>query len=716
MSAMIRAVHCLQGGDVSLVVDCTGAGMPRIAYWGPRLPEPAADDVAVGGTRALSQGGLDLDAPLRLLPQVGQGFPGQPGLGGARGGEDWVTDFRPVDVRSDGGTLALVCEDAVAELQLRCELALDPDTGVLRSVNELVNLSERREYRLDWLAALVLPVPVEPAEVLTARGRWAREFEWVRQPYPADVLLRENRTGRTSHEHFPGLVVGTAGFGERRGCCYGFHLGWSGNHRIVVEHTPNAQRQVQLGELALPGELCLKPGGRYRSPAAYAAVSAEGLGGMSALWHDYVRGSVVQLQRPRRPVHLNTWEAFYFDHDVPRLKRFADTAAELGIERFVLDDGWFRGRNDDTRALGDWYPDSGKYPDGLQALVGHVRSLGMEFGLWVEPEMVNEDSDLFRAHPDWVLAVPGRRQPMGRNQLVLDLARPEVIEYLFSRLDSLLGEFDIDYLKWDMNRELSQPGHDGRASVHAQTHALYELLDRLRRAHPQVEIESCASGGGRADFEILRRTTRVWTSDCNDAVERQVIQRGFSLFFPPEIMGAHVGPQRAHTTGRTLDFSFQGGTALFGHLGFELDVTALDDGERQQIRQIIDLYKRHRALLHGGRAVRLECGDPQALAHGVVARDGAEALFCYAQIGALETTVPPPLRLAGLPEGRRYRARLIYESTRPRHAMKFAPQVLTGEGAEISAEWACRAGLQLPVTTPETLLLIHLQEIDGGGA
>ena len=315
----------------------------------------------------------------------------------------------------------------------------------------------------------------------------------------------------------------------------------------------------------------LGTGEEYATPWLYAVWSDRGLDGLSAALHAWQRARPGHPASPR-PVVLNTWEAVYFDHGLERLTGLADTAAELGVERFVLDDGWFRGRRDDSAGLGDWYVDEDVWPDGLAPLIEHVRGRGMEFGLWVEPEMVNADSDLFRAHPDWVLGVPGRLPPEWRRQQVLDLANPDCFAYLLERLDALLGEYDIAFLKWDHNRDLVE------ARVHAQTLAVYRLLDELRARHPGVEIESCASGGGRVDLGILERTDRVWASDSNDALERQAIQRWTGLLLAPELVGAHVGPPRAHTTGRTHDLSFRVATALFGHFGFEWDVSAASRG------------------------------------------------------------------------------------------------------------------------------------------
>ena len=311
-----------------------------------------------------------------------------------------------------------------------------------------------------------------------------------------------------------------------------------------------------------------------------------------------------------RPVHLNTWEALYFDHRLPDLMALADAAAGVGVERFVLDDGWFQGRHHDRAALGDWWADAGKYPDGLGPLAQHVVARGMQFGLWFEPEMLNPDSDLHRAHPDWVLQIDGRPMLTARNQLVLDIARPDVSDYLFDKLHALLASQPISYIKWDHNRDLASAGNaQGRPAWRAQVPAAYALMDRLRAAHPALEIESCSGGGGRIDFAVLQRSHRVWTSDNIDAASRVAIQRGMLQFFPPEVMGAHIGTAPAHSTGRSQAMAFRGAVALAGHLGVELDVRHLDDDTRRQLTGWIRLYKQWRGLLHHSRVWLGDAGD-----------------------------------------------------------------------------------------------------------
>jgi alpha-galactosidase len=355
---------------------------------------------------------------------------------------------------------------------------------------------------------------------------------------------------------------------------------------------------------------------------------------------------------------LNTWEAVYFRHDDhATLMRLAEQAAAIGVERFVLDDGWFLGRRDDTAGLGDWFVDPAVWPQGLRPLADRVRELGLEFGLWVEPEMANPDSDLVRNHPDWLLAAPGRWPRLARNQLVVDVAHPEAYKYLLERLDALVGELDVAYLKWDHNRDLLEAIHGGRgghAGVHEQTLALYQLLDELRGRHPALEIESCSSGGARVDLGVLERTDRVWGSDTNDPLERQPIQRWTTSLIPPELIGAHVGPPVAHTTGRASDLSFRCATALFGHAGIEWDVTTCTDAEREQLASWAGLYRELRGLLHSGDVVRADPVDEGSWLHGVVAADRAEAVYSYLRLETSPSSVGGRIRFPGLDPRARY--------------------------------------------------------------
>jgi alpha-galactosidase len=639
-------VH-LSAGGVSFVLDDAG----QVLHWGAAIE----DDPSALTAPPLPRASFDVPVPFTLVPDRAAGWRGRPGLAGHQGGSDPLTA-----TLSEGGQTPLV----TPEYELT-------ESGVLRLRHVLRNDGDE-PYVLTELGC-VLPVPAVAAEVLDLTGRWCRERAPQRRPFHQGTWLRQTRHGRTGHDAPLLLVAGAAGFGFRTGEVWGVHLGWSGNASWWAERMPDGSSTLGAAELLEPGEVVLAPGEEYATPWLYAVWSDRGLDGLSAALHRFIRSRPSHPTRPR-PVVLNTWEAVYFDHRLDRLTALADTAAELGVERFVLDDGWFRHRRDDTAGLGDWYVDEDVWPQGLHPLVDHVRGLGMEFGLWVEPEMVNPDSDLARAHPEWV--IPG---PPWRNQQGLDITIPEAYAYILERLDALLSEYDIAFLKWDHNRDLVGP-------VHAQTLATYRLIDELRARHPDVEIESCSSGGARVDLGILARTDRVWASDTNDALERQNIQRWTQLLLPPELVGSHVGPPRAHTTGRTHDLSFRAATALFGHFGIEWDIDSASAEEREELRKAIARYKRFRALLHGGEVVRADLPDPAYALHGVVSADRSEALFCFVALATSAYERPGAVRLPGLDPDRIYRV-----------------DDVTSSGRALA-----KVGLQMPLLGPEQAVLIEV--------
>lgn len=686
--------------------------LPRVLYWGSKLDareQPA--DLAQALTRPALQGGLDHAVPLTLCPSLANGFPGQPALTGHRSGHDALPGFDDVAVEQEDCRLTVQAKDAQAGLTLRISLALSFDSNVLTMGTQLTN-DGSSDYDLQWCAAAALPVPAHFQEILSFKGRWCGEFQTARRDAPMGILMRENRRGRTSHDSFPAMILGTQGFDENQGTVLGAHLAWSGNHRILHERLPDGMRQLQLGELLLPGEVILASGETYSSPEVCFSVTDEGLGGLSHNFHSFLRNELLPKEtRQARPVTLNTWEAIYFDHAPEKLGRLAQRAAEVGVERFVLDDGWFKNRNDERTALGDWVLDETKYPQGLDPLIAEVEGLGMAFGLWVEPEMVSPDSDLFRAHPDWVLHLESLQEPTGRYQHVLNLTKPEAAYYLFDSLDALLTRYPIRYLKWDMNRDLSHQA-DGSSFVSGQqTKALYALIDRLRASHPGVEIESCASGGGRADFGILRRTHRIWASDSNDAHDRQSIQQGFSLFFPPEIMGAHIGPMHCHTTGRRLDLDFRAITAFFGHFGVEADLTELSSDEREKIAAYIQLHKEWRPVLHSGRVIRQTLEGGRAQVFGVVAEDRAQAIVSYAVLDQTRDGLTAPLRLPSLDPEQRYRVEAFNRPHAPGRRMKNMPDVLFDGTLILSGAALASSGLQIPVLDPDSALLLQFSAI-----
>jgi alpha-galactosidase len=698
-----QLIH-LTGARCSVVVDLAG-GVPTVRHWGMALEQTSELATLFAATdRPIPAGALDTEAPISLVPEHGDGFPGRPGLAGhRRGGRDWASRFTYASHELAEGRLTAVAVDPVTMLTIETRIDLG---DVLTVQLALRNDHPSERYLFDRLDA-TLPLPAHAEELLRFTGRWTRELQPYRTEFGYGAITSENRSGRTSHDHVPVLFAGSRGFGEWSGEVWGVHLGWSGNHAMFAELLADGRRYMQLGELFHPGEMSLRPGESYKTPPVIGTYSPAGLTEASWGFHRSVRAA--NPMRGPRPVLLNTWEAVYFDHDADTLRRLADSAAEIGIERFVLDDGWFGSRRDDQSGLGDWSISAEAHPHGLAPLIEHVRGLGMDFGIWVEPEMVNPDSDLFRAHPEWVLTTPGYEPVLGRNQLVLNLAIADAYAHIRDALDRLLTEHEIAFVKWDMNRNHVQgSGSHGAAGSHEQTMAVYQLVDELRDRHPEVEIESCASGGGRIDHGILRRTERVWTSDSNDALERQQIQRGCSMFIPAEVMGSHIGPPRSHTTGRRHSLAFRAATALFGHLGVEWNILELDDNERQALADVITIHKKFRPLLHGGDTVRFDTTDDVA-AHGVYSPDRSEALISFAQLRTAISLVPPPLRLPGLTSAARYRVERIAlpGGGAERGPARTSPAWLSS-GVELTGNELAVVGLQLPVMNPESALLIHL--------
>lgn len=700
---MSQFVH-LSSQNHSLIIKVDR--VPEILHWGAKIAQ-IDEDLLLSTERPISQARLDVDVPLSLCPELGSGHFNAPGLEGNRAGADWAPVFKVVDTQANENSAVFTLRDDIAKLELEIEVKLDTDSDVVQKRVTVTNIGSAA-YSLGKLSS-TLPLPNHANELMTFHGRWCHEFQTQRQRFEHGGFMQENRRGRTSHENFPGLFVGSNGFTEQLGHVWGFHLGWSGNHQLRADVRSDGRRFVQAGELLLSGEKQLEQGESYRSPWLYATYSNNGLNGISERFHQFVRKNIVNfpVDKPR-PVHLNTWEGIYFDHKPEYIMKMATEAAEMGVERFIIDDGWFIGRDGERAALGDWYLDEVKYPNGLEPVISHVNQQGMEFGLWVEPEMVSEDSNLYRNHPDWVLSLEGYQQPSGRWQYVLDLQNPECFKYLLGRLNDLLSRYNISYLKWDMNRELVQPGHNGKPAVHGQTKALYRLFDKLGQAHPEVEIESCSSGGGRIDFEILKRTHRFWASDCNDALERQAIQRGMSYFFPPEVMGAHIGPEECHSTNRRHGINMRGVTALGGHMGVELDPVKESKEEKQAFAHYIALHKQYRDLLHSGRSFRIDPADQNQNIYGV--ENGEQMLITVCQTAMPNHALPSPLRVSCVDDSACYEVKLVEMPQTSFQLMKQRPKWLD-KTLTLSGDNLKEIGLTLPILDPESALIVHLQKI-----
>jgi alpha-galactosidase len=708
----------LRRGGVSLVISLADP-MPAVLHWGRDLGALTDEDLLAfeaASVPPVPHSAPDTPVRMGLVPLPSAAWTGTPGLVGRAVGGAVGTTAAPMPVLTavevedragEAASVTLDLADAAAGLSIRCLLELTPE-GLLRLRQTVTrDAAAASDYELQSLLVL-LPLPPSATERLDFGGRWIRERSPQRGPVHEGAWRRDSRHGRPGHDSPNLLIAGTSGFGFRHGEVRGVHVAWSGDQTYLLESHSTGATLLGGGELVGAGEIVLGPGESYESPWVLASWSDAGLDGLAERFHEWVRA---RPQHPRtpRPLTLNTWEAVYFDQDVEKLRALADAAAAIGVERFVLDDGWFGGRRDDRRGLGDWVVSPDVWPHGLGPLIDHVTGLGMQFGLWVEPEMVNVDSDLYRAHPDWVLGADGRLPVPWRHQQVLDLTNPEVVAFLLERLDAILTENDIAFLKWDHNRDALEPLAAGRPAMHAQTLAVYALLDELRRRHPRVEIETCASGGARADLGILERTDRVWMSDCNDPLERQAIHRWAGLLLPPELIGAHVGAERSHTTGRSHTLAFRAATALFAHAGIEADVTLLDEPDRALLTAWAGVYRQSRDLLHTGRVVNADLPAAVSL-RGVVSRDRTEALFSYAVLATRPAAVPGPVALPGLDPQRRYRVRQEMHAGTPWLGHISGPAWLGG--ATVPGSVLTGPGIAFPVLMPEHALLIRVDAVD----
>ncbi|MFK4788189.1 alpha-galactosidase [Microbacterium sp. ZW T5_56] len=649
----------LRRDGVSVLLDVADTDrLPTVVHWGEdlgRITPGDADHLHLATTR-MAGSSLPPTTDPSLLPTSTTGWLGQPGLVGHRDRSAWSPRFATTAIREErvGEEAVSVQIDAVdhaASLMLTSTLELLPG-GLLRVRHALRNVGASA-YSMERLT-VSLPVGADAAELLDMTGRHALERVPVRLPFETGIRLRESRRGRPGADAAYVTVAGERGFGFRRGRVWGVHLGWSGNQRSFAERLPTGERMLAGGELLLPGEVELAPGEEYATPWLYASFGPDGLDSLSARFHRFAR-SLPHLRDRPRPVTFNSWEAIGFDMSADRLIGLAERAARAGAERFVIDDGWFGGRRDDRSSLGDWRVSPEVFPDGLERVTTRIRELGMEAGIWFEPEMINEDSDLARDHPEWLMRLPDRVPIASRHQQVLDLTNPDAWSAIFTAMSEIIERYGIGYVKWDHNRDLIDAGvgPDRIAGTHAQTHALYALLGALRAKFPQLTIEACASGGARIDLGILEHSDRFWTSDSVDPVDRQAIQRWTALVMPPEILGAHVGAPMAGSTRRHHRLNFRAGTALLGDFGIEWDLSHASEGDLAELAEWVGLYRVHRDLLRQGSLVHGDDPASPVTVTGVVSPDGSAALYVVASVRSDPQYTTGRVVLPGLdPEGR----------------------------------------------------------------
>lgn len=513
------------------------------------------------------------------------------------------------------------------------------------------------------LLSMMVDMPLEGYRLVTFDGGWIKEAQRHERPLAPGLYITSSTTGASSNRHNPGFLLASPETGETSGEVYGFNLIYSGNHISAVELDSFGSVRVATGINPHAFQWTLGQGESFETPEAVMTHSDGGFNGLSQRFHGFVKRHIVrgEWKDKERPVLLNTWEGHSFHFSERTLLRSARQAKKLGVELFVLDDGWFGKRDDDTSGLGDYTVNRKKLRHGLQGLSKQLRRMGLDFGLWVEPEMVNEDSDLYRTHPDWAVRLPGKAPTRGRHQLVLDLCNPEVRDYIVTQVGTTLDEAGVTYVKWDMNRHISEMyspclPEQGRF-FHAYILGLYEVMGRIFMPRPHILFESCSSGGNRFDLGMLCYSPQIWASDNTDPIARLDIQGGLSYLYPQSTIGAHVSQAPHAQTLRNTPLSTRFHASCFGLLGYELDVKDLSRAERREIAAQIAFYKEHRKTLQYGIFSRIPQVKANKIQWQCVSQDGKTALTALFQTIAQPSESDDRLCVTGLPEGSSYTVR-----------------------------------------------------------
>lgn len=698
----------LNRGGTSVLIDLASPAGPAFIHWGSELPQDknVLEAIAIAARPQRMIGGLDQASLPSIIATTATGWFGTPSIEGHRAGRGFSLKFDLLDVMRTGKYAAdLRFADSEAGLEGQLEIRLG-DFGLLWQRVEFKNTAAT-DFTLQ-AAQLAFPAPDSANQLLDSAGQWLSERTPQRLPWVVGCHLRESRRGRPGLDAPLLLTAGETGFGYERGLLHSIHVAWSGGYRLIAERAADGTKLLFGGEYIAAGEVILTNGDSYGSPWVVGSWGT-GLNQMSHRFHQEIRARPGHPKRPR-PITINTWEAVRFDLKPEKLLRLAELAAEVGVERFVLDDGWFEGRRDDTSSLGDWYVDSDVWPLGLNSLTNRLDELGLEFGLWIEPEMVSTDSELARSHPEWMLRARKTLPPTARNQQVLDLSNPDAYSYVLERISSLLAEYPIRYLKWDHNRDLVDAGSGAGkpARYRDQVFALYRLMEQIRALHPGLEIESCASGGGRIDLGILSKVERFWPSDNLDPIERLGIQRFTRHLIPPEMIGAHV---RGSGSGKdqlaTLDLSAI--SALLCHFGVEWDLTQCSAAEIVQLKGWIAVAKRHRELVASGKHFDTDTSDSALDVRGVVSQDGKQALFTIVRLESDACEPEVKLRFPGLDADTRYRVRAIPETSS--NGTHHKPLQWANRDFELTGRELSLKGIESPLLAKRSGLVLELSAL-----
>ncbi|WP_138494881.1 alpha-galactosidase [Paenibacillus pinistramenti] len=661
----------LQSSEMSYLIQIVN-GYPVHVYWGARLKHrESMNDLLIH-----SPEGAGLDRLPQEYPQYGSGDFRNPAYQAELEDGTRITELKYEGFRITKGkpalsglpavyteeeneaeTLELELKDAYSGLKVVLLYTIFADRNVVVRSARLSNEGEQKLRLRRALSASVDFTGRSDLELLYLSGAWSREGNITRRPLLQGETRIDSKRGMSSHQFNPFAALVTKETTENHGEAFGFSLVYSGNFEAGAEVDAFGSARVSIGLNAFDFAWQLDRGESFQTPEAVMVYSGEGLGGMSRTYHRLYRTRLCrgQYRDEERPILVNNWEATYFNFNADKLVSIAEEGAKLGIELFVLDDGWFGKRDSDNSSLGDWVEDRRKLPDGLKDVAERVNKLGLKFGLWFEPEMISPDSELYRKHPDWCLHVPGRRRSELRWQLVLDYTRKEVRDYIYDSLAAIFSTVPVAYVKWDMNRCLTEigsaalPPERQAETAHRYVLGLYELLERITADFPHILFESCSSGGGRFDPGMLYYMPQTWTSDDTDAVERLKIQYGTSLVYPVSAIGAHVSAVPNHQVGRITPLEFRGDVAMSGNFGYELDLTKFTDEEKEIVKRQVQTYKQIRGLVQKGDLYRLKSPfEGNESAWMFISEDKEEVLVYYFQVMAVPHPPLRSLRLAGL--------------------------------------------------------------------
>lgn len=591
--------------------------------------------------------------------------------------------------QSPADTLEITMLDKHAELEVTLIYTAFENLDVITRSATVKNIGTKACTLTRVLSACV-EFDTDKLDMITLNGSWARERHIERCRLHMGKQLIDSVRGESSHQNNPFTALCEPEADEDNGEVFGFNFVYSGNFISEAEVTQHRKTRFLMGINPLDFSWYLEPGEVFTAPEVVMVHSDCGIGKMSRTFHDLYRNNLIrgEYKDKRRPILINNWEATYFDFDTDKLISIAKEASKLGIEMLVMDDGWFGHRDADNSSLGDWFVYEDKLKGGLKYLVDEVNKLGMKFGIWFEPEMISPDSELYRQHPDWAIQINGRDLTLCREQYVLDYSRKEVRDYVFGMMKKILDSANIEYIKWDMNRQLTEVGSNAlpakrqRELWHRYVLGLYELMDRLTTEYPDILLENCSGGGARFDAGMLYYSPQIWCSDDTDAIERLKIQHGTSICYPCSAMGAHVSDCPNHTVGRNTPFATRGHVAMVGTFGYELDVTRISQTDRDMIPLQIEEFKKYNALVRTGDQYRIgnTFEDIEWDAWMFVAKDKSEALFEFVQILGRPNERSRRIKLKGLDADAFY-----YEESDPN--IKISGAALMNAGINISKLW-----------------------------